>query len=705
MPFAAIQVPADATGKADIAGDPSRRFVLPADAPYLRNLEMLWVADPGLAKRVEAVADADVYPTTPAKDGNPTLALSPSSASPAVAVVGLPAAVARPVLLHSKYAPVAEAERLVASLDFDKLAAFYVHGFGLGYHVEALAAKAGDDCPIFVFEPDLRLIRTAFGLRDFSALLDGRRLHFVTAPADADAPPSVDASPSAEGSSSADPALPDKADLIVRLTAQMATLSLGVGTVDHGPSLQLRPAFHAEAKRQIDEFASYARTTLNTLVLNSSRTAENIARNLGRYAAAPSLARLKDRYKGRPAVIVSAGPSLRKNQHLLPSVEGKAVVIAVQTTLQPLVEMGVEPHFVTSLDYHDISARFFENLPNNRKLRTELVAEPKATSKVLDLWAGNTTLLKNDYASSLLREMKLAKDGLQAGATVAHLSFYLAEYLGCDPIIFLGQDLGFSDGLFYAAGTSYEDVWRPETGRFCSVEMKQWDQIVRERFLLRRIPDYQGNPMYTEERLYTYLQQFERDFLRSDRTIIDATEGGAGKRGSTVMPFAQAIAAHCTESFLVDLTDHPGNREPRAGECADSLRKRRDEASAIERISGETLPLLEEIRDHVEDQARVNRAIAKLDALRGKMNELGPTYDLVTELTQRSQLDRFEADRRIKMARLDPAERQRRQVTRDIANVQGVLDAAKRFQDLMDEVIGRLAVAEGDVVTASDAAG
>ncbi len=72
--------------------------------------------------------------------------------------------------------------------------------------------------------------------------------------------------------------------------------------------------------------------------------------------------------------------------------------------------------------------------------------------------------------------------------------YYLAEHLGCDPIIFVGQDLGFSDGLCYTPGTSYEDVWRPELSRYCSVEMKQWEQIVRERFILRKISDYQGRP-------------------------------------------------------------------------------------------------------------------------------------------------------------------------------------------------------------------
>ena len=48
-------------------------------------------------------------------------------------------------------------------------------------------------------------------------------------------------------------------------------------------------------------------------------------------------------------------------------VGGKAVIVAVQTTLQPLLELGVEPNYVTSLDYHEICTRFFEKLPAGLK--------------------------------------------------------------------------------------------------------------------------------------------------------------------------------------------------------------------------------------------------------------------------------------------------------------------------------------------------
>jgi hypothetical protein len=639
-----VHVPMAATS------DISRRYVLPEDAPFLRNLAALWALDATLARRIEELPPAEPYPTQASK----------SAGAPTVSVK---APGGRTVFLHSRHDPRREAKQLVDTLEIHGQVVFYLCGFGLGYHLDELLEKASSEAIFCVFEPDLLLLRTALEARDLTKILESRRVMFFTQP--------------------------DKADLFTRLTPHTAMASLGTVSVLHPPSQQLNPEFHQQFQTWVAEFAAFGRTSMNTLVLNGRCTAENIARNLGWYVATPSLSRLRDRHKGKPAIVVSAGPSLRKNKHLLKDASDRAVIVAVQTTLQPLLEMGVEPHFVTSLDYHEICTRFFEKLPST--LRTELVAEPKASNAIFSMYPGPISILGNEYADGLLREMKLDKERLPSGATVAHLAYYLAEHLGCDPIIFVGQDLGFSDGLCYAPGTSYEDVWRPELGRFCSVEMKQWEQIVRERFILRRISDYEGQSMYTEERLFTYLQQFERDFANSKAKIIDASEGGAAKRGATPMKLADALETFCREPLTDRFVSHPGLAWERVTECLGSLQKRSDEARQIESISRETLPLLEEIRAHIDNQPRVNRAIVRIDTLRARMHDLGPCYDLITQLTQPTELKRFEADRKISASHSTATEKQRQQVSRDIENVGGVADAATEFQVLMRQVIGRLA--------------
>ncbi|HUB24833.1 MAG TPA: 6-hydroxymethylpterin diphosphokinase MptE-like protein [Tepidisphaeraceae bacterium] len=630
------------------SADESCRYVLPPESPLLKNLAALWVNDHALAAELEALPEPAEYPTEIAQSGEATLSR--------------PSATGKTIYLHSRFQPRDEARRLVASLKAQGKSAFYILGLGLGYHLEALMDCSGEESIFAVFEPDLRTIWTALMRLDVSPLIRKGRLMFFWRP--------------------------DKSVLLTKMSPHSATIVMSAQTIPHAASIQLEPQFFSEVQAWLDGLVSYVRTGMNTLVANSARTCQNIAGNIAWYAASPSASRLKDRFKSCPAVIISAGPSLRKNKHQLLGLSDRAVLIAVQTTFQPLLEMGVEPHFVTSLDYHEICSRFFEKLPPT--VKTELIAEPKATQAIFRLNPGPVTVLGNDFAEGLLREMALNKVALPAGATVAHLSYYVAELMGCDPIIFVGQDLAFSDGLCYAPGTSYEDVWRPELSRHCTLEMKQWEQIVRERPILRRVPDIEGRPIYTEERLFMYLQQFERDFATSRATIIDATEGGALKRGATPMPLADAIERYCRKPLSVSCPDHPGINFSNLDQCLLSLRKRREEADEIDRISRETLPLLEEIRDHLSDQPRVTRIIGRIDQLRAEMDNVGRTYDMVTQLTQETQLQRFERDRRLSASRAVGEERQRRQVERDIDNVRAVIDAAVEFAILMDQTIERL---------------
>jgi len=624
--------------------DSSIRFILPEDAPYLRNLSALWAQDPAIARQIEALPEDSSYPIEPTKTGEIT--------------VQVPGPSGRAIYLHSRHAPSDEAKRLAAAVPVDAKVCFYIYGFGLGYHIEQLFDRASDEAIFIVFEPDLKIIRTAFEHRDLSRLIDDGRLIFITRD--------------------------DKPAMFERLEAQMSLLALGSETLIHPASKQLHEKFFDRMQVLVGELTSYVQTSLNTLVLNGRKTAENVALNSGWYAAARGMSHLTGRYQGKPAIIVSAGPSLRKNKHLLKDIQGKAIIIAVQTTLQPLLEMGIEPQFVTSLDYHEICSRFFEKLPP--RLSTQLVAEAKATTAVFKLHPGPLALCGNDFADRLLREMKLDRPRIRAGATVAHLAYYLAEHLLCDPIIFIGQDLGFSDGLCYSPGTSYEDVWRPELSRFCTVEMKQWEQIARDRPILRQIPDYVGRPMYTEDRLLAYLHQFEVDFAQSKHTLIDATEGGAFKRGTRAMRLADAAEKYCTQpiEFANDPVALDWSVLPSVIDC---LTHRREEGEQIEQISRKTLPLLQEIIDHIQDQSRVNRAIAQIDALHAKMNDLGSCYDLVMELSQTTELHRFHADRKIKASRVSGNELQRRQVKRDIENVRAVADAAKDFQTMIGSVI------------------
>ena len=119
-----------------------------------------------------------------------------------------------------------------------------------------------------------------------------------------------------------------------------------------------------------------------------------------------------------------------------PGVRERVVIIAVQTVLKTLLARGIKPHFVTALDYHEISARFYEGLTEADVEGVTLVVEPKANPAILKAWPGAIRCVGDHVLEQILGESLACDMGeLTPGATVAHLAYYLARHLGCDPAI------------------------------------------------------------------------------------------------------------------------------------------------------------------------------------------------------------------------------------------------------------------------------
>lgn len=664
-------------------------MILPAASDiYVRNLCALWATDPRLAMALEAVHPDDVPVVERAREGGWTVR-------------------AGGVYLHSRYRPMAEGAAWAAALKCDNRYAVVVSGFGLGYHIKALWERLGGsdgDAILVVAEANLGVLKAALAAEDYSDMLAA-------------------AGAGAVGGSQGASRLMiftelDRAQIVERLEPRSVMFTAGAGTLlaNHPASVQAAGSFYGAFQKLITEFIAFTRTGFVTLMLNNVATCRNVANNLGRYATTPPLDVLRDAYKGKPAVLVAAGPSLAKNMHLLHELVAKdegrktkdecesgevagsgrrAVIIAVQTMLKPLLAAGIEPDFVTSLDYNTVSTRFFENLEESGSTgHVHLVAEAKANWNVLDVFRGSMSLAHNDFAAKLLREAVPPREGLKAGATVAHLSFYLAEYLGCDPIILVGQDLGFVDGLYYKPGTAIHETWGVELGRFNTLETKEWERIVRSRTILRKIPDIHGHPMYTEEQFFVYLQQFERDFAASRCRVIDATEGGAKKQGVQVMTLRQAI-----DEMSVVSGQWPVGTAWKTWRCdvvanlervRVALEARRKNALDMKQTCEETVPLLDEMLANQEDMDRMNRLFVEVDRARTTVGGDPATFEMVCFLNTIGELRRFQADLGVRAAKADSLERQRRQLLRDQDYVTNLGIGAERLLEILDEALGRI---------------
>jgi len=73
---------------------------------------------------------------------------------------------------------------------------------------------------------------------------------------------------------------------------------------------------------------------------------------------------LVGKFKGIPGILVSAGPSLEKNIHLLKGLEDKCVIMAAGTAVRIMEDFGLAPHFMVGIDAGAKEGEIHSNVKN-----------------------------------------------------------------------------------------------------------------------------------------------------------------------------------------------------------------------------------------------------------------------------------------------------------------------------------------------------
>ena len=561
--------------------------------------------------------------------------------------------------LASRYDPIAEARKLMSGLDLQKHAGIVVLGMGLGYHASEIASRMNSGGIMVVFEPNLGLLRAVLERINHTAWLGWPNVVIADVTT-------------------------DRAAMIGRLEQYSVVLTQGTVLISHPPSRLMHGAAMTTFGKMVTETVAFCRTNVATALVNASRTCGNLAQNVPYYVAGANTDPLIGAAQGCPAVCVGAGPSLAGNVDLLcnPAVRSNVVVIAAQTALKPLLNRGIKPNFVTALDYSEISSRFYENLPPLPDVT--LVAEPKAHPSILDSFPGPIRVCRSDFLDKMLGDLAPSFTAIKDGATVAHLSFYLAQHLGCDPIILIGQDLGFTDGMYYCPGTAIDEVWGPELGPFTTVEMMQWMRIVRHRRHLRKLDDVHGSPIYSDEQMITYLKQFERDFAEAPQRILDATEGGLAKQHTKRVALAEALKQYATQPLpALPIPQQKaallvaGRFDSSRLKAADRLLVQHESnVRELARLTRKAISVLKRMLEHQRDHSQMDKLFEKLTAIQSKVyGELGTTFSLVNSINTVAAFKRARADRTIQYAEFDRQARQAKQIDRDRENLEWLIQA------------------------------
>lgn len=249
---------------------------------------------------------------------------------------------------------------------------------------------------------------------------------------------------------------------------------------------------------------------------------------------------LYDYLKGKPAIIVSAGPSLDKHIDKLVELKDKAIIIAAGSAIKILSKKGIKPHLRVAIDAginHDIyDDKFYEESEE-----VPLLYASQLNYKILPKYKGHklymlltTDLIGQYFSKKRINELK----SVSSGASVVHSAFSLLSAAGCEPIIFIGQDMCFYDDNLYAEGRS--------TGKISDFN---------QRGMIKQI-DIHGNEVYT---LRNYLQikyDFENIIKNQNGLVLNATEAGLGINGVPNVNFQETVDRYLNTSFDMDILDY-----------------------------------------------------------------------------------------------------------------------------------------------------
>lgn len=238
-----------------------------------------------------------------------------------------------------------------------------------------------------------------------------------------------------------------------------------------------------------------------------------------------SLNILKDKFRNKAAIIVSAGPSLDKTIEILKNNRDKFIIFCVNVAYKRLISAGITPDFTLYIDAHN----YLYTIKDFDHSKTNIITHSTAFFKIFDeLKPANffTFYCKNDLFSRWIAQISdFSLENYETKGSVSHLALLTAANMGCNPIILTGQDLAYSGGKYYSSGSFWSEG--NENKEIFDKKMTGLQRKARLKVkgqngeLLDTSPDYAG-----------FIKHFEEfASLNTSKNLINCSPGGAQING------------------------------------------------------------------------------------------------------------------------------------------------------------------------------
>ena len=417
--------------------------------------------------------------------------------------------------LNSRLEPDMASQLYAERYEIQKYGVYFVFGFADGRSIRNLLKKCDDTNLLTICIPDIEVFVAACYCFDLKDILEDTRVKLLFFELEIDA------------------------GIVIQAIIDYTRIKL--------LEFCILPGYDVLYHEMCELFMDMVLEQMRNIIVNKSTqlnfnrlTPQRVLLNMKRMIQHCNIRQLQMALNGKdvqniPVIIVSAGPSLDKNIHLLKEAQGKAVIIAVDASARTTIKTGVRPDIICSIDANS-SERFFSGVKIN-----DIYWECGQVSNSTLLENSGTHIFYNGnygriWNNVLRQELQYDFPRIVTGGSVSTEAFTLALYLGFRKIVLIGQDLAFTGGVSHTKGM--EEV------------LGDNDEYIKKRHLME-VEGMDGTMLQTDFQMWFYKQWFEKMIRinKDEVRVIDATEGGAKIQGAEIMTLREVIDTYCTSEF------------------------------------------------------------------------------------------------------------------------------------------------------------
>jgi len=382
------------------------------------------------------------------------------------------------ILIHSMYDPVKEGETFAEKVTTGSQVCLY--GFGLGYHIDPLLEKIGPSGFLLAIELNPDLLLAAMVLRNQSRILLNDRFHIV------------------HGLSEEIVSI----EIIKYMEKMQSTSTKNLEVFFHSPSFKCIPSSFPRLTNSLEVLLMERRFPAvlgdmekENYVLNKEIVEQNAGINF-----------LHSKHKGKPGLLVSAGPSLDDILPYLKQIDKKFILACVDTALPILSRENIVPDYVFSLDPQEDSFQYFRDYLESS---AKLIFTPSANTKVVHYYKGEKFVVFKQTSSQFTEEESVinSKGSTQSGGSVSCLALDILIQFGCNPIFLTGQDLSFPSNRIYSSFSNNNKQMIDRLDSASMLKENHKSESMKQKTV--NVKNIVGNNVATNQAMYSYLRAIE----------------------------------------------------------------------------------------------------------------------------------------------------------------------------------------------------